>query len=173
MALHVPVARHTAARRIPGHQLGEKDMLWAWLRFARATIEAKVTGLSESDLRARLVPSETSLGGLLAHLVTVEQHWFGMVLGGRDHTMPFGPEDPDGDWRVAEDDSVELLLSRYRVACVASDDVISSLQLDSFGAQLTGDYTLRWAMVHVTMDTTRHAGHADLLRELLDGERGW
>lgn len=65
------------------------------------------------------------------------------------------------------------MLDRYRAACAASDEVIGSLDLDSAGAQTTGDYTQRWAMAHVTMDTSRHAGHADLLRELLDGERGW
>jgi uncharacterized damage-inducible protein DinB len=173
MAHHVPVAAHTGERRIPGHRLGEKDMLWAWLRFARATVAAKATGLTAAQLRARPVPSETSVGGLLTHLVTVEQHWFGNVLGGREHAMPFGADDPDGDWRVAEDDDSDSLLGRYRAACDASDEVISSLELDSAGAQRTGDYTLRWAMMHVTMDTSRHAGHADLLRELLDGKRGW
>ncbi|MEU3958684.1 DinB family protein [Streptomyces buecherae] len=173
MAHHVPVAPHTEERRIPRHQLGEKDMLWAWLRFARATVVAKATGLSEEQLRVRLVPSETTVGGILSHLVTVEQHWFGIVLGGQEHPMPFGPDDPDGDWRVAEHARLDDLLDRYRAACDASDKVIESLPLDSFGAQQTGDYTLRWAMAHVTMDTSRHAGHADLLRELLDGERGW
>jgi hypothetical protein len=83
--------------------------------------------------------------------------------------MPFGPDDPDGDWRMAEDDNNSTLLARYRTACDASDELIASLSLDSTGAQTTGDYTLRWAITHVTMDTSRHAGHADLLRELLDG----
>lgn len=173
MAHHVPVAPHTGERRIPGHRLGEKDMLWAWLRFARATVVAKATGLSEPQLRARLVPSETTVGGLLTHLVTLEQHWFGIVLGGQEHPMPFGADDPDGDWRVTEDDSLDRLLDRYRAACDSSDEVIESLELDSVGAQTRDDYTLRWAMAHVTMDTSRHSGHADLLRELLDGERGW
>ncbi|RBQ16180.1 hypothetical protein DP939_31680 [Spongiactinospora rosea] len=173
MAHHVPVAAHTEARRIPAHRLGEKDMLWAWLRFARATVEAKATGLSEARLRARLVPSATTVGGLLTHLVTVEHDWFGGVLGGREHPVPFGPDDPDGDWRVADDDDLDGLLARYRAACRASDEVVQALDLDDTGAQTTGDYTLRWAMVHVTMDTSRHAGQADVLRELLDGERGW
>ena len=173
MAHHVPVAPYTEERRIPGHRLGEKDMLWAWLRLARATVEAKATGLSPAQLRVRRVRSETTMGGLLTHLVTVEQHWFGNVLGGQGHPMPFGEQDPDGDWRVADDDDVEGLLGRYRAACAASDEVIETLELDGLGAQTSGDYTLRWAMVHVTMDTSRHAGHADLLRELLDGERGW
>lgn len=173
MAHHVAVAAHTEERRIPGHRLGEKDMLWAWLRFARATVAAKAIGLSESQLRAKLLSSETSVGGLLTHLVTLEQHWFGVVLGGQKHTMPFGADDPDGDWRVGEYDDLDSLLDRYHAACVASDKIIGSLELDSVGAQTTDDYTLRWAMTHVTMDTSRHAGHADLLRELLDGERGW
>jgi hypothetical protein len=104
MAHHVPVAAHTEERRIPGHRLGEKDMLWARLRFARATVAAKATGLSDSQLHAKLVSSETSVGGLLTHLVTLEQHWFGIVLGGQKHPMQFGTHDPDGDWRVGEND---------------------------------------------------------------------
>lgn len=174
MAHHVPLAPRAEGRRIPGHRLGEKEMLWAWLRFARATVEAKTTGLTPAQLRLPVpLPSGTSLGGLLTHLVTVEHHWFGNVLGGRGHPMPFGPDDPDGDWRVAEDDDPDTLVTRYREACTASDEVIAALALDEVGAQPTGDYTLRWALAHVTVDTSRHAGHADLLRELLDGERGW
>ncbi|MBA0052661.1 DinB family protein [Streptomyces sp. AJS327] len=173
MAHHVPVAPHTEGRRIPGHRLGEKEMLRAWLRFARATVEAKATGLTPAQLIATPSPSEISVGGILTHLVTVEHHWFGNVLGGQAHPMPFGPGDPDGDWRVPEDADADSLLTRYRAACAASDTVIASLALDDLGAQTTDDYTLRWAMTHVTIDTSRHAGQADLLRELLDGERGW
>jgi uncharacterized damage-inducible protein DinB len=170
---HVPVASRAEGRQIPGHGLGEKDMLWAWLRFARATVVAKVTGLSEEHLRLRLVPSETTMGGILTHLRTVEQHWFGEVLGGMAVRMPFHAGDPDGDWRLAEDDHLEGLVRAYSAACSASDQIIGDLELHSMGAQTTTDYTLRWAMAHVTVDTSRHTGHADLLREILDGERGW
>ncbi|MEU7900418.1 DinB family protein [Nonomuraea sp. NPDC049152] len=173
MAHHVPVAPRTEERQIPGHRLGEKEMLWVWLRFARATVVAKASDLPESQLRAKLVPSETTMGGILTHLVTVEQHWFGNVLGGLDIAMPFHAGDPDGDWKVAEDVQRDALIDAYRTACAVSDQVIAALDLDDMGAQTDDDYTLRWALVYVTMDTSRHAGHADLLRELLDGERGW
>lgn len=173
MAHHVPVAARTDGRKIPAHQLGEKEMLTAWLRFARATVVAKAASLSESQLRHRFVDSPTTIGGILGHLVTVEQHWFHSVLGGVHVEMPFHAADPDGDWTVADDDTLDDLIRRYQTACAESDRVIESLPLDSTGAQTDDDYTLSWALVHVTMDTSRHAGHADLLRELLDGERGW
>jgi len=173
MAHHVPVAPRTDGRKIPAHQLGEKDMLTAWLSFTRATVVAKAAGLSASQLRHRFVGSPTSLGGILKHLVTVEQHWFSNVLGGRGIGMPFHADDPDGDWHVAHTDNLDSIVRVYTEACAASDQVIESLDLNSTGAQNDDDYTLRWALVHVTLDTSRHAGHADLIRELLDGERGW
>lgn len=173
VAQHVPVAPRTGQRRIPGHGLGEKEMLWSWLRFARATVTAKATGLSPAQLRERLVRSETTMGGILKHLVTSEQHWFGNVLGGQNIPMPFHAGDPDGDWRVAEGEDSGSLVRAYRDACAASDQIIEALKLDSVGAQRDGDYTLRWALAHMAMETSRHLGHADLIRELLDGERGW
>ncbi len=148
-------------------------MQWAWLRFARATVVAKAASLSEGQLRVNLVPSATTMGGILKHLTTVEQHWFGVVLGGQDIPMPFHAGNPDGDWLVTHDDDLESMVSAYQTACSASDQIIERLDLDSSGAQVAGDYTLRWALTHVTVDTSRHAGHADVLRELMDGERGW
>lgn len=173
MAHHVPVVAGAADRAIPAHQLGERDMLIAWLRFARATVVAKASGLTDAQLRQRFVTSPTTLGGILTHLVTVEQHWFQNVLGGHGVPMPFDATNPDGDWLVAEQAGRDDLLRAYAEACAASDRVIETLPLDSTGAQTDDDYTLRWALVHVTMDTSRHAGHADVLRELLDGARGW
>lgn len=173
MSHHVPVVPRADGRAIPAHRLDEKDMLTAWLRFARATVVAKATGLSGTQLRHRFVGSAMTLGGILKHLVTVERHWFSNVLGGRGVPMPFHAGDPDGDWHVSATDDIEGIVHAYAEACAASDTVIDALDLDDTGAQTDDDYTLRWALVHATMDTYRHAGHADLLRELLDGERGW
>lgn len=173
MSLHVPVALGTEGREIPAHQLGEKDMLWAFLKFARATAIAKVTGLEEKDLRRTHVTSGISLGGILKHLVTGENHWFANVLGGLELPMPFSEGDPDGDWRLEAEEGPERLIAAYRAACNTSDKVIASLNLDSTGAQMDGDYTLRWALCHQIAETNRHTGHADLMREMTDGARGW
>jgi uncharacterized damage-inducible protein DinB len=173
MSLQVPVALGTEGRKIPAHQLGEKEMLWAFLKFARATAIAKVAGLGEEDLRRAHTTSGISLGGILKHLVTGENHWFANVLGGLELPMPFSKEDPDGDWRVTDDEGPERLVAAYQAACHTSDKVIASLDLESTGEQVDGDYTLRWALCHQVAETNRHAGHADLLRELTDGARGW
>ncbi|WP_144382270.1 DinB family protein [Streptomyces sp. SAJ15] len=173
MSHHVPVTAGAEGRRIPAHGLAEKEMLWAFLRFARATVVAKVDALSPEELRKRHVGSATTLGGILKHLVTSERHWFANVLGGRELPMPFGPEDPDGDWRLADGEDAAHLVAAYRAACELSDEIIAALDLDSTGAQTDDDYTLRWALTHLVAETNRHAGHADVLRELTDGARGW
>ena len=172
MSHHVPTATRSPQREIPAHGIGEKEMAWAWLRFARATVEAKVAGLGDEPLARHLVPSPTTLAGILAHLTTVEQHWFSNVLGGQSLTMPFDEDLPDGDW-VTDGVGVATLLARYRGACAGSDEVIGALAMADTGAQETGNYTLRWALFHVLGDTMRHAGQADILREQTDGFCGW
>jgi len=87
--------------------------------------------------------------------------------------MPFSEDNPDGDWRLAAGEGPDHLVAAYRAACSISDQVIDSLDLDSTGKQVGGDYTLRWALCHQIAETNRHAGHADLLREMTDGTRGW
>jgi uncharacterized damage-inducible protein DinB len=172
MSQHVPISAATQGRRIPAHQLGDKDMLWAFLRFARATVVAKVHGLSDEQLGQAYVGSATTLGGVLKHLVTSENHWFGNVLGGLGLPMPFSSANPDGDWQLSDGEGAASLVAAYRAACDTSDKVIASLDLDSSGPH-EDDYTLRWALTHLVAETNRHAGHADLLRELTDGARGW
>ncbi|MBQ0892675.1 DinB family protein [Micromonospora sp. U56] len=175
MSQHVPVTAAAHGRRIPAHQLGDKEMLWAFLRFARATVVAKTDGLSTEQLSQSHVSSATTLGGIVKHLVTSENHWFGNVLGGLGLPMPFSPADPDADWRIEDGEGTASLVAAYRAACEISDQVITSLALDSTGTgtQTDDDYTLRWALTHLIAETNRHAGHADLLRELTDGVRSW
>jgi uncharacterized damage-inducible protein DinB len=159
-------------RKIAAHQLGEKEMLWAFLRFARVTAVAKTQGLTPGQLRQAHVGSATTLGGILKHLSGSENHWFGNVLGGVDHPMAFSPADPDGDWRVNPGEDAASLAAMYRAACDSSDVVIAAMDLDATGPG-PDDYTLRWALTHLIAETNRHTGQADLLRELTDGARGW
>lgn len=173
MSHYVPVAAGTEQRRIPAHQLNEKEMLWEFLRFARETIIAKTQDLSDEALRKPHVASGNSLGGILKHLTGGEINWFGNTLGGLDIPMPFGPDDPDGDWRVEDDESLETLVAKYRAACNSSDKFIFSMDLDCTGRQVSGDYTLRWVLTHMIAETNRHVGQADLMREMTDGVRGW
>jgi uncharacterized damage-inducible protein DinB len=172
MSHHVAVAALSPQRQIPAHQLDEKAMLRAWLEFARQTIAAKVAGLTDEQLTTRRVPSATTLAGIVAHLTTVEQHWFGNVLGGHNTTMPFDADHPDGDWDTT-DITIDTLLTSYRAACDNSDHLIELLNLDDTGQQTDSNYTLRWTLLHVLGDTQRHAGQADILREQTDQTAGW
>ncbi len=88
MSLHVAVAATPPDRTIPAHDPEEEPILWAWLRFARATVEAKVNHLDDDAARRRLMPSATTLAGVLSHLTTVERHWFGSVLGASPGRCP-------------------------------------------------------------------------------------
>lgn len=173
MAQHVPVSLEKPDRWIPKHGLGEKEMLQAWLQFGRDTIAGKLRDITDEGARFNPTRSATTLGGIVKHLTTVEQHWFHEVLGGVSTPMPFSPANPDGDWILESGESVPELLARYLEACRTSDGIIAELTLDSTGAQTVGDYTLRWALCHVALDTARHAGQADIIREQWDGERGW
>lgn len=173
MSQHVPVVANANGRRIPEHRLEEKQMLWGFLQFARATVIAKIEGLSHEDVRRSHVASGTSIGGLMKHLAGGENHWFGNTLGGLGIPLSFDAGDPDGDWRLKDMEGPERLVANYRSACNSSDKIIASLNLDSTGAQMNDDYTLRWVMNHQIAETNRHLGQADLMRELTDGARGW
>lgn len=149
---------------------GERPVLETFLDLYRDAVVRKVTGVSDEDARRRLVPSLTTLGGLLRHLRYVETEWFGQVLAGHDADQPPGP---DGDFQVGPADTVATLVADYERACAASREVAATMGLDDTVAhERLGRVSLRWVYVHLVEETARHAGHADILRELLDGSTG-
>jgi uncharacterized damage-inducible protein DinB len=155
----------------------ERTTLEAFLDYYREAIKAKVRGLSEEDANRTLVPSLTTLAGLIKHLARVEMSWFQHRLGqvSLEDLAPVQRvmDDPDSDFRVHPDESVEALITRYDEQCTLSRKVVATKQLDDVVPHpVLGEVTMRWIMVHMIEETARHAGHADILREQIDGSTG-
>jgi hypothetical protein len=135
----------------------------------------KVEGLDDDSLRCRLVPSETTLLGIIKHLAHVERWWFQDRFAGRQVSYPWTHENPDADFIVEPGESTAEILDLYRTECAISRDVVASAELTDLGVhpRRTGERpTLMWIMVHMIEETARHNGHADILREQIDGATG-
>jgi len=156
--------------RVPLNDGGELDTALAFLAFARSCVLKKISGLDEEQLRRRLVVSDTTLLGLVQHLTDAERYWFGYTLAGDPRYA-----DVDFDMVVGPDQSADQIITVYRTAIAESDAHIRAAgHLEVRTAQPVDDEprTLRWLMAHMTSETVRHAGHADILRELIDGVTG-
>jgi hypothetical protein len=156
-----------------------KADLHRYLQDAREALLWKLEGLSEYDVRRPLVPTGTNLLGLLKHVTGVELAYFGDVFGqpGPDQ-LPWDESDPMTDMFAAPEESRESITSMYRRAWAHSDATIDALPLDTVGTVPWwppdgNQLTLHHALVRITTETARHAGHADIVRELIDGAAGW
>ena len=155
----------------------ERSTLAGFLDFQRATLEWKCDGLSDDQLRQRAVPtSAMSLIGLVRHLADVEQNWFRVSLDGQPaswHYWDRGPNGSDLDWDVEMADVAESLRIWRTEVDHARRIVAESESLDrSFDNPHDGPVTLRWILTHMIEEYARHNGHADLLREAIDGSIG-
>ncbi|WP_066040012.1 DinB family protein [Herbiconiux solani] len=152
---------------------GERETLEGFLDFQRASVVWKATGLSDADAARRLLPSLTTVSGLIRHLADVERSWFREDLDGQQN-VPFrySDADPDGEFRVTEADSLAEVIADYEAACQESREVAARYDLDAPSAARDGRFSLRWIILHMTEETARHLGHLDILRELLDGATG-
>lgn len=157
----------------------EKLMLLNYLQSSRDAILWKLEGLSERDMRWPMTRTGTNLLGLVKHLAYVELGYFGDVFD-RPAGIPSPWDDenaPDNaDMWATADESSEAVISLYRQAWAHADTTITELALDAPGTVPwwgdKGDVTLHRILVHVIAETARHAGHADIVRELIDGEAG-
>ena len=158
----------TQREPVPRDDGGEPDTALAFLAFARSCVVKKLDGLSEEQQRHVMVPSGTSLLGLVQHLTDAERFWFAHHVGGAD------VGDLDFSMQVAADRSPSSVLDAYRAACAQSDAVLRGVDLSAGVAVLVDGQRLsvRWVVAHMTSETARHAGHADILRELIDGTTG-
>ncbi|MFF4126296.1 DinB family protein [Microbispora rosea] len=151
----------------------ERQVLEAFLDFLRATVVRKAQGLSEQDVRRRHVPSSTTLAGLVRHLTVVERNWFGRVLTQDQATAPPTEEDAERSFAVGDDDTIESLIAAYEQACAESRRIAARLPLDhEVPHEEIAALSLRWIYIHMIEETARHAGQADILRELTDGATG-
>ena len=152
----------------------EKEGLSGFLDHYRKTILEICEGLSEEQLRRPMVPSGTTLLGMIHHLVYVERGWFEEGVAGLSVEYPFDEDDPEADFRVPPDINAGDVFDLYRRQCARSRQILAGARLDDLikGEERTADYNVRWVVVHMIEETARHAGHADILRELIDGTTG-
>jgi hypothetical protein len=159
-----------------------KATLVRYLQQARDAVLWKLDGLGEYDIRRPMTPTGTNLLGLVKHLAGVESEYFGVVFGRPfPGTLPWDPADPEGEpnvdmWATAGE-SREYITGLYREVWAHADATISALPLDATGhvpwwPTPPNPVTLHLILVHVTAETHRHAGHADISRELIDSAAG-
>lgn len=161
----------------------ETATLLGFLNYQRATLAWKCGGLDASELRVQVASSSMTLAGLLKHLAYVEDNWFSTSLHGRTPSPPWDTvdwhADSDWEWRSAAEDSPEALLALWEGAVQRSESSVAEA-LDSGGLDQLADRTwadgrapsLRWILCHMIEEYARHNGHADLLREAVDGATG-
>jgi uncharacterized damage-inducible protein DinB len=158
----------------PPYQAEERAMLDSWLEFHRATLGWKCDGLTDEQLRERSVPPSTmSLIGLVRHMAEVERNWFRRVLSGEDAPgLYFSDADPDGDFDNVATVTRAEAFAAWDAECENARTVAARLELDDVGTRHGEAVSLRWVLVHMIEEYARHNGHADLIRERIDGATG-
>jgi uncharacterized damage-inducible protein DinB len=167
-------------RVLPEPEGSEMTLLAEYLDYQRATVLEKTEGLTQEQMVQRNPPSALTLAGLLYHLALVEESWMEERFKGLPGREPWGDvdweADPDWEFRTAEGVAAEELRDRYRTACERSRLVMSSAsgpeQLSAETLRNGRHFSLRWVLLHLIEETARHAGHADTLREAIDGTVG-
>jgi hypothetical protein len=164
-------------RERPPATADERTLVLGWLDLQRALIPWKSEGLGDEDAhRAVLAPTSPlmTMAGLVSHLRWVEHCWFEVIFLDRpsDVNPQFGDVE-DADWQV-DGVPLEKLLADYEAQCAVSNEIVAGHDLDAVAAHPAfGGNSLRWILLHMLEETARHAGHADTVRELLDGRRGY
>jgi uncharacterized damage-inducible protein DinB len=152
----------------------EKESLKVSLDRHRDVVLWKLEGLNDEQLRRPMTPSGTSLLGLVKHLAFVENGWFCSTFGRPAESNKKDPEDPEeDDLRIEPHESTADVLGYYQRAREAADKVIDEVGIEEHGKAWFGDaVSLRWVLIHMVEETARHAGHMDIIRELMDGATG-
>ncbi len=172
-------SRRSAIASEPARDANEREMLEGFLDFYRAIIVRKLDGVNEAEARTIRTPSGMSLLGLVRHLAGVELWWFVDVLA---DTRPsyFWSEadeasDRDCDWKPTPSETVASVLDMYDAACVVARASAVEFALDDIVQRPDRrelNITLRWIYIHMIEELARHAGHADIFREAIDGAQG-
>lgn len=161
-------------RHEPPRTADERAMYQSWLDFHRGTLLWKCAGLTDVQLKtASVSPSGLTLLGLVRHMSEVERAWFRSRAAGLGlPDLYCTPEDEDGDFDNIAEGVVERDLATFRSECLAADEAVRAKSLDdTFDGRLS-PISLRWVYVHMIEEYARHNGHADLIRERIDGSAG-
>lgn len=163
-----------------GFPLSDKAVLHRYVRVQRDQLLAKLDGLDEREVRWPMTPTGTNLLGLVKHVASVQLGYFTEVFGQPlQRDLPWMEEgaDVNADMWATADETREEIVDLYHFSCSRADETIEALDLDSRGrvmwwAPERQEVTLQLILVHVAIEVARHAGHADILRELIDGRAG-
>jgi uncharacterized damage-inducible protein DinB len=156
---------------------GERRALEQWVDFHRATLLMKCAGLTDDELKRRAVPpSGLSLLGIVRHMTEVERWWFRMHAAGEDLPWLYTGDDDEADFAAVEGADASADLDDYRLECEAARAAVTGRALDvvvpSRGHHPERTRSVRWIFIHMIEEYARHNGHADLLREVIDGTTG-
>ncbi|NJP49598.1 DinB family protein [Streptomyces sp. SBST2-5] len=164
----------------PPFQADERTALVGWLDLQRQILRWKCEGLSEADAHRSVLPTSPlmTMAGLICHMRWVEHSWFEVLFLGGDRTVnpaldQKAPEDADWDTGGR---TLKELLADYEAQCARSNEIVATASLDDVGRHpgfRSARADLRWMLIHLIEETGRHAGHADIVRELLDGSKGY
>ncbi|MTE17969.1 DUF664 domain-containing protein [Streptomyces sp. TRM43335] len=168
-------------RPVPPPHADERATLEGWLDLARATLEMKCSGLDDDQARrASVPPSSMTLLGLVRHMAEVERSWFQRIFAGSDVPWLYG-EGTESGFDLAPDQGIEEALATWRAQVARSRELVAGASPDDFGllpeaesGHLGGErrVSLRWILIHMVGEYARHNGHADLIRERIDGATG-
>ncbi|MEO7124719.1 MAG: DinB family protein [Nakamurella sp.] len=166
-------------RNDPDPSADERTTLTQFLDYQRATLLGKADNLSSQQMRQQIPTSTLTIAGLLKHLALVEDDWIQVRFLGRPEREPWAgvPWDEDRDWEfnTAVHDDPDELRARYQAACDRSRRAVAAAELDDLSKSTSREgiqWSLRWILTHLIEETARHNGHADFLREAIDGAVG-
>ena len=152
---------------------GEKESLLAALERHRDAIDWKLAGLTDEQLRASVLPSPITPIGLVKHLAAVEFGWFCDTFGRPSEPLPFDLDDENADFRLEPDETTADMIAFWGRARVAANEAVDEIDLGETGTAWFGEeVSMRWVMIHMVEELARHAGHMDVMRELIDGAVG-
>jgi len=144
----------------------ERAQLLAFVHDNRLEVGRLLEGLTEEQARRGLVPSATTLLGIVKHCTFVEKAWFHVSLAGRSRAEVGIPEAAEDSWVLEESDTIASVLAGYRQAWAEAEELAAPYDLDDLAVHnRRGPLTLRWIYVHMVEELARHAGHGDILRE--------
>ncbi|MFG2476136.1 DinB family protein [Streptomyces fagopyri] len=167
----------TTERPMPPLDADERTTLESWLDFYRTTLVMKCEGLSDEQVRhASVVPSPLTLLGLVQHMAEVERNWFRRVLTGEEVASIYDPQAdphaPDGGFDLNESVSFTTARATWEAEIAQARTHCAARELDGTSPFMGGHVTLRWIYLHMIAEYARHNGHADLIRERIDGSTG-
>lgn len=163
------------SRTVPPYRADEMSTLLGFLRHQRETLLMKCASLTDDQLQIRSTVSKLTLLGLVKHLAYVERYWFQGVFEDRIIDVPWSEDDPNADFRIEQGDTAEAIFALYERECAESDAILAANDLNQLAAWTPSEEerrSLRWIANHMIRETARHCGHADIIREAIDGAIG-